>query len=257
VVVTVSGANNPGDLSVTDETNGTYAATYTPTVAGADAVTITMAGTAIAGNPFTSTVGAGVASPAHYTAIVPDGTAGLLTTIVVQERDAYGNPTGSGGSDVEITVSGANDEGDLKVTDEADGTYSASYTPEVAGTDEVTISADDTLVSGSPFASTVGHGVVSPAHSTAIVPEEGKVGEPTTILIQARDEFGNPVTVGGEVVIVTVTGENPTDPFSATDLGDGTYTATYTPEVDGDDKIEITMAGIPLDDSPFKSKVKK
>jgi hypothetical protein len=75
------------------------------------------------------TVDVGPVSPEHSTATVPEGTAGLPTDIVVQARDGVGNPVGIGGSTVAVPVSGANNPGPLSVTDHADGTYSASYTP--------------------------------------------------------------------------------------------------------------------------------
>ena len=255
VVVTVSGDNNAGTLTVTDQGDGTYTASYTPITAGTDHVAIAINGTPIGGSPFISTVGAGAVSPAHSTGTVPDGSSGLETGIIVQARDAYDNALSSGGETVVVTVSGDNNAGTLTVTDQANGTYIASYTPTTPGTDTVAITINGTAISGSPFTSTVEVGPVSPAHSTATVPD-GKEKTPTNIEVQARDAYGNPLTVGGDIVVVTVTGKNPTGPMTATDVGDGTYTATYTPEKRGDDEVFITINGIPIAGSPFKSKVK-
>jgi len=254
VVVTVSGVNDAGALTVTDQADGTYTASYTPTAMGTDVVAITMNGRPIGGSPFTSTVGAGPVSPDQSTATVPDGTAGLATEILVQTRDGAGNLLSSGGETVAVTVSGANDAGGLTVTDQADGTYTASYTPTRAGTDAVVITINGAPINGSPFASDVSVGPVSPAHSTATVPD-GTVGIPINIVVQARDAYGNPLSVGGEVVIVTVTGKNPTWPMRATDMGDGTYTASYTPSRKGNDKVYITMNGVPISGSPFICRV--
>ena len=234
VVVTVSGANNPGALTVTDRSDGTYTASYTPTSAGTDQVAITMNGTPIGGSPFTSTVAAGGPSPAHSTATVPGGTAGLPTDIVVQARDESGKPFNFGGATVVVTVSGANKAGSLTVTDRSDGTYTASYTPTSAGTDQITITMEGTPISGSPFASAVVAGAASPANSTAKVPD-GKVDRRTNIVVQARDAYGNPLSVGGETVVVTVSGANLYGPMTAVDEGDGTYTLTYTPTERGTD----------------------
>ena len=256
VVVTVSGANTPGALTVTDRGDGTYTAGYTPTSAGTDQVAITMNGTPISGSPFTSTVAAGSPSPAHSTATVPNGTAGLPTNIVVQARDESGKPFNSGGATVVVTVSGANSPGALTVTDRGGGTYTAGYTPTSAGTDQVAITMDGTPISGSPFTSTVAAGSPSPAHSTATVPS-GKTKKPTTIVVQARDAYGNALSVGGETVVVTVSGKNHAGPMTATDVGDGTYTATYTPRDRGTDSVAITMNGTPIKGSPFTSKVSR
>ncbi len=257
VVVNVSGANSPGALTVTDQHNGTYAASYTPTTAGTDNVAITINGTRISGSPFTSTVGEGRRlSPARSTATVPGGTAGLATNITVQARDEDGNPLPSLGATVVVTVSGQNPTGPVTATDGGDGTYTASYTPTVTGTDNVAITMNGTPISGSPFTSAVGAGSVSPESSTATVPS-GRKGRHTDIVVQARDAFGNPLSVGGEVVVVTVSGTNPTDPITATDRGDGTYTARYTPPDRGTDIVAITMNGTPINGSPFTSNVRK
>ena len=55
VVVNVTGANT-ATPSVTDEGDGTYTCSYTPTTPGADSVAITLDGTAISGSPYASTV---------------------------------------------------------------------------------------------------------------------------------------------------------------------------------------------------------
>jgi hypothetical protein len=82
VVVTITGANS-ATPAVTDHGDGSYTASYTPTVTGSDAVAITLGGTAISGSPYRSAVSAGAASAAHSTATVPAGTAGAATPITV------------------------------------------------------------------------------------------------------------------------------------------------------------------------------
>jgi hypothetical protein len=202
----------------------------------------------------TFTIDVGAVSPANSTATVPNGTAGLPTNIVVQARDASGYRLTSGGAMVVMTVSGANAAGPMTATDAGDGTYTASYTPTAAGTDQVAITMNGTPISGSPFTSTVGPGSASPANSTATVPN-GRPQRPTTIVIQARDAYGNALSVGGDTVVVTVSGKNHAGPMTATDVGDGTYTATYTPRDKGTDSVAITMNGTPIKGSPFTSKV--
>ena len=108
MVVTVTGSNSATPV-VTDVGNGTYTASYTPTSSGSDNVVITLdAGGAISGSPFTSTVAVGSAVAAQSTATVPNGTAGSVTSIVVQARDANGNALTVGGAIVVVTVTGSN-----------------------------------------------------------------------------------------------------------------------------------------------------
>jgi hypothetical protein len=187
----------------------------------------------------TFTVRVGPLSPAHSTGSVADGTSGGATNIVVQARDKGGNPLTSGGATVVVTVSGANNAGALDVTDQDNGTYTASYSPVAAGTDYIAITVDGTPIGGSPFTSTVGAGEVSPARSTATVPP-GEVGSPTHIVVQARDGNGNPLSSGGETVVVTVSGANNPGALTVTDQGNGTYTASYTPTAVGTDHVAVT-----------------
>ncbi len=56
-MVTVTGAN-PGVLVVTDNADGTYSASYTPTANGADDIEITLGGTGISGSLYASDVSA-------------------------------------------------------------------------------------------------------------------------------------------------------------------------------------------------------
>ncbi len=254
VVMTVSGANAAGPITAADEGDGTYTASYTPTAAGTDRVAITMDGTPIGGSPLTSTVDPGSVSPAHSTATVPSGSVGSATSIMVRARDDYGNPLSSGGAKVVVSVSGANNPGALTVTDRGNGTYTASYTPTSAGTDQVAITMNGTPIGGSPFTSNVAPAGASPAHSTATVPD-GMAGLPTDIVVQARNASGEPLSYGGATVAVTVSGANNPGALTVTDRGDGTYAASYTPTSTGTDQVAITMNGTPIGGSPFTSTV--
>jgi hypothetical protein len=90
--------------------------------------------------------------------------------------------------------------------------------------------------------------------STATVPATGTTGVATAITIQGRDGEGNPVTIGGGTVVITVTGANGASP-AVTDNGNGTYSASYTPAVAGEDTIAIMINGVGITGSPFASMV--
>lgn len=107
---------------------------------------------------------------AQSTATVPNGAVGLPTTIVVQARDGAGNPLASGGAVVVVGVAGANVALPV-VTDNADGTYTAAYTPANAGNDAVAITLNGLAISGSPYVSVVtgaGGGVLVSRASLAL-----------------------------------------------------------------------------------------
>ena len=253
VVVSVTGANTASP-TVTDNGNGTYTASYTPTASGPDNVAITLGGSPVGSSPYLTTVGAGAPNAAQSVATVPGGTAGVLTTVTVQARDANGNDLTAGGASVAVTVSGANSAGPAAATDNLDGTYTFQYTPTASGTDNLAITLNGNAVGTSPYASIVVAGPVSAGQSTAMVPG-GVSTLPTTITVQARDQFGNALTSGGSAVVVTVTGSNTAGPINAVDNGDGTYTATYTPLLPGSDSVDITLDGSPILNNPYTSLV--
>jgi hypothetical protein len=62
---------------------------------------------------------------------------------------------------------------------------------------------------------------------------------------------GDPATL----LEITVTGKNPHGRFAASDNGDGSYTASYTPNTKGKDSITITLDGAPIGGSPYTSDV--
>ena len=175
-----------------------------------------------------------------------------MTSITVTARDADDNALTVGGATVVVTVTGSN-SATPAVTDEDDGTYTASYTPTVAGSDNVVITLGGVAVSGSAFTSTVAVGSASAAQSTATVPN-GTAGSVTSITVQARDANGNALTVGGATVVVTVTGSNSATP-TVTNVGNGTYTASYTPASSGSDNVVITLDAGAISGSPFTSTV--
>src|SRR5690606_3650302 len=131
-----------------------YTLTYTPTTSGTDNVAITLNGNAISGSPYSSIVVPGAASAGQSTAVVPGGTAGSVTTITVQAKDANGNNLTTGGATVAGSVTGAN-TATPAVVDNGDGTYTLTYTPTTSGTDNVAITLNGNAISGSPYSSIV------------------------------------------------------------------------------------------------------
>lgn len=98
---------------------------------------------------------AGPPSPAKFTATVPaTGRVGVTTTITVQARDVSGNACTAATNTVVVNINGAN-VGSGTVTNNGNGTFSATYIPANAGTDSIGITADGTTITGSPFSSVV------------------------------------------------------------------------------------------------------
>ena len=241
LVVTGSGAtlSQPGGPT---NAGGVATGTLSSSVVGSRVVSATAGGVAIE-QTATVTVTAGVPSASASTATVPDGTAGVPTTIEILLKDVAGNPVAGRADAIELSITGANNVGGRAATDRGAGRYTVTYTPRVAGTDQVAIRVAGSDLARSPFSSRVVPGPVDPATSTADISRNffGIIA-----VVTARDAEGNPVGRGGEVVEVIV---DDGSPVMAADLDNGTYRASVfslNPRV-----VEIEMNGVPIEGSPF------
>lgn len=210
-VVTL-GASRGSVGSVADNNNGTYTATFTGTTSGSATVSGTINGAAITSTA-TITVNVGPASPSQSVATVPAGTAGSLTTITIQARDAAGNNlTTNPGVVAQVTITGANPASAATATNNLNGTYTFTYTPTSAGTDAFTITLDGTPILGSPYNSVVSAGGVSTFSVEAVGGgdiTQQRAGIGFTVRITARDANGNVVpsfSGGGHKAVITSTG---------------------------------------------------
>jgi hypothetical protein len=176
VVTVTDGAGNPvqsqsvsvsvasgGALSFTNgtaTTNSSGQATFTGLVAtglvGSRTLRFT-AGSAQSTPSNSVNVTPGQASASQTTASVPStGAVGSPTIINVQAKDASGNLLITGGNTVAVTIqAGSANPGTLSVTDNTDGTYTATYDPAASGTDTIAITLDGNPIAGSPFTSTI------------------------------------------------------------------------------------------------------
>jgi hypothetical protein len=148
ISVSVTGANQIAELPVTDQGNGSYAASYTPTRSGSDQIDVRINGNRVDDSPFTSKVVPGPASPATTTAQITE--TGILFTrvdIVVTTRYAQGNLIGKGGDLVEVQLNGANFGA---IDDNGDGTYSTSFIT-FGAVETVGVALNGQPIAGSPF----------------------------------------------------------------------------------------------------------
>jgi uncharacterized protein YjdB len=237
VTLTASGGSVS---SVTDNNNGTYGATFTAGPAGSITVSGTINGATI-NSTASITVNVGAVSAAHSVATVPAGTAGSLTTVAIQARDAAGNNlTTDPGVAAQVTISGANPAATATATNNLNGTYTFTYTPTVSGTDAFSITLGGTAILGSPYLSVVGAGGVSTflveaAGGGAITQQTAGTG--FNIKISARDAGGNVVpsfTGAGNTVVLTSTG---------TLAGAPVTTGTFTNGVMSSQAVRIRNTG--------------
>ena len=269
VTLSVNGSNS-ATPSVTDNLNGTYTATYIPTHAGEDQITGTINSSAIqkdtdgtSDGTFHLTVNAGGGSASHFE-ITGSATqvAGTYSAITITAYDTYENIITAYAGDHALTFSGANDSPDgthprVKDKDNADVNFSSAatltFTAGVATTDmslyktetaEIETTDGTYTTTASPdydLNVSVTQAAVDPSKaSISASPSPATAGDEVTITVTAIDLYGNPRSSGGDTLSITVTGVNPGTP-AVTDNGNGTYTATYTPENVGEDLISGTI----------------
>lgn len=234
------------------DANGVATGRLSATVSGARTVTATAGGVELEQAP-TVTVQAGTPAAATSTATVPNGRAGQRTTIEIQLEDALGNPAPGRANAIAVTIGGANSIGGVGASDEGGGRYTASYTPQAAGTDQVAVLVSGVAISGSPFPSTVQPGPSSAGQSTADVPSTVSIFREFTITVVIRDQFGNVVGHGGDPVELRIDGA--VQPL--TDRGDGTYTRTipaFSLAV-ATHVVAVTLGGADISGSPYSMRV--
>ncbi|HSB54844.1 MAG TPA: filamin/ABP280 repeat domain-containing protein, partial [Gemmatimonadales bacterium] len=159
------------------------------------------------------------------------------------------------GVDVRFAATGSNNTfAPATATTDAAGHATSAFSSTLSGSRTISATVGGLALSQTQVV-TVVPGVADPGQTTAKVPGSGHENHPTVITVQARDQFGNKLVTGGSAVVVTVTGANNAGPIYATDNGDGTYTASYTPPNKGTDYVVITLGGVAISGSPYRSKV--
>ncbi|OUS31017.1 hypothetical protein A9Q99_04925, partial [Gammaproteobacteria bacterium 45_16_T64] len=236
--------------SVTDNSNGTYTATITNTVAEV----ITISGT-LGGSSITDTAAViftpGAATTAQTSistspsSITADGV--TTATITVQTKDAQGNSLTTGGATIALSENGSATIS--SVTDNSNGTYTATITNTVA--EAITISGtlggssitDTAAVTFTPGAATTAQTTIS-ASPTSVTADGTST---STVTVQAIDAQGNNLTVGGDAIVLSENGSATIS--SVTDNSNGTYTATITNTVAEAITISGTLGGSSITDT--------
>lgn len=253
VALAVDGSGNTlTQPSSPTDANGVTTGRLSSTTTGVRTVTATAGGVELQ-QTATVTVQAGAPVAATSSATVPNGQVGQPTTIEIQLKDALGNPVPGRASAIGVTIGGVNNVGGVGASDAGGGRYTADYTPQVVGTDQVTVQVSGTTVPGSPFASQVQPGPAVAARSTADVPATVSLFSSFTITVVARDQGGNVVGHGGDPFELRIDGV--VRPL--TDNGDGTYTLrieAFTLSVTTHE-VTVTLAGAHIGGSPYAMRV--
>ena len=191
------------------------------------------------------TVRVGPAAAGRSSASVENGTSGTATTISIRLEDEFGTAVEDGADQVRVTVEGAN-QATASVSDRGDGSYSASYTPVIAGTDRITVEVNGTALRESPLTSEVVPGPSSPSTTTAFFARQAIFF--LVVDVTVRDAQGNLVRRGGDNVQVQLNG-GPS--VTLRDNGDGTYTDSFGAGL-GPVSAVVLLNGVPIAGSPFR-----
>ena len=190
------GVTPTADKSVRD-------AKYTITVAGMYDIHIGLAASAgggtFDGSPFALTVVPARASPEHTELPQKLITYGLKTPVgesgsfEVQAYDGYKNMCIEGGAPVRVST-GGNESFEASVHDLGNGKYEIRYTCEQSGMHRMAVTIGDKHIKGSPLQVICEPGPMT-VDSCELVMESETIatvaGTPNTIMIRARDRFGN------------------------------------------------------------------
>lgn len=257
VAVTVAIASGAGTLggTLTISTDGSGTARFTN-------LAITGSGGArtliFAGSGLTSATSAPIevrAGPsASRSSISAPATlgAGVNGAVAVTVRDDAGIAV-SGVAVVLSATGSGNTISPSSVTTSSTGVANFTFKSSVLGIKSLTATTSGVTIG--PVQVEVRPGPANANQTIATVPG-GRRLQATVILVETRDEFGNPLTTGGASITGVVTdGPNEDRNLAVQDLSNGTYRLTYTPLLTGDDKITIRLSGTQIKGSPFTSKV--
>src|SRR5690606_11356472 len=186
--------------SVTDEGNGTYTATFTAETPGTATITGTVNGVAMTDTVVIDvSVGAANATTSTMETSQTSMTTDDSATITVRLKDSHGNFLTTGDDNVELST----DHGSLSsVTDEGNGTYTATFTAETPGTATITgtVNGDDM----SAFVEVVvSVGAASPTTSTMEADKASvTTDDSATISVRLKDAYANQLKTDGDVVSI-------------------------------------------------------
>jgi hypothetical protein len=253
--VTIQGENAGASVEpISDEGNGNYSTSYTPTSIGEDQVVIELGGAAIQESPYVSIVSTSDAENVSIEQQPLETVAGeaIQGPPSVFVDDGLGNPV----SGIEVAVSEQGgyqfDSGTTSV--ETNGNGIAVFSDLVINTAEnYTLVFDAVGVGNDAISSAfnvIPAAVSSGQSSVSVDPSNLSVGETSTLTIQVRDAFDNEIEglTDNEISIV-LSGEAETS-GTLNETSAGTYQIGITNDSAETVTVTITADGITLEDQP-------
>ncbi len=222
---------------------------------GSDTITATIGGRLVTSAATVSVVSVPFSLSQSTIAVSPSNPipSGGMATVTLTARDANGNLLSGGGLSVMFGLGGGNAQGTFgPVIEMRNGTYTATFTAIVAGTNTITATIAGQAVTSTPPTVTVVPGAVNLSKSTiALLPSTIASGKTATVTVTARDANGNQESGGGLTVKLGLGGGTARGTFGpVTDNRNGTYTATFTATVAGTNAITATIGGQAVSSTP-------
>ncbi len=231
--------------------DGTYSAVFSAgDTPGSSTVTATINGNAVTSPPPTLLVTAAAPSLSQSIVTIAPATVASGTTAIVTLTaiDRFGNPDTTGGSWCDRVRPWRRQRHRQIVqrltVDNRDGTYNASFTGALAGTNTITAAIGGQAVTSALPTVTVTPGTVSAAASLiTVAPASIQAGTSATVTLQTRDAAGNNETTGGQSVLFTLsTGAGASGTFGPVSYaGNGVYTGSFTGTLAGSNTITATI----------------
>lgn len=229
----ISSGTTSGNFStITDQNNGTYTFSFTPTTVGTSPTieVSTSTTTFYLNNSITLNVtpGAAVAANSTLSSTSNSVVSGSIVTLTTQLRDQYNNPISSGIA-VHFQHSGGVSTGNFgPVNNLGNGVYTTTFTGLTAGT----ATSISVFIDGNAFPLstpiTVTPGIASSITSTLVISQSTlPSGTDATITATLRDPNSNLIS-SGVLVTFNKSGGTSTGNFSSvTNAGSGIYTTQY------------------------------
>eukprot|EP01119_Soliformovum_irregulare_P015373 TRINITY_DN4320_c0_g1_i2.p1 TRINITY_DN4320_c0_g1~~TRINITY_DN4320_c0_g1_i2.p1 ORF type:complete len:1649 (+),score=817.75 TRINITY_DN4320_c0_g1_i2:111-5057(+) len=185
---------------------------------------------------------------------------GKIARAVLSAKDTDGFPLEGLSTSIQLEISGIPQA--VQVETKNPGEYEISFSPEKEGTHQL-----GAKLSGVQLEDHVTIHVTStvdPSKSTAFNGElktlVGTVGTPLEFSVQCRNDSGETVSTAGIPISVKMTHRSPTGKEeevagNVKDNGNGTFSVNYTPQAEGELKIQVEVEGHPIKGSPFPVKI--
>jgi len=250
-------------VKTTDNGNGTYTLTYTPTKAGQYQFTVLFDDKAIGGhkNPFGLKVIP--AEPYGPTSVssgdgIKKGAVGSKNEFALETHDRFDNVVTKGGAKVggKVVHEESKEEVPLTVADNGNGTYKLAYggvTKMGKYSIEPTVAGE--LVKGAPFQVHVAPGGFDLSKTGVEIPKPSEAGRKGP-KVSVRDTQGNLRQGFDDDVEADLTPKMKIPKVKGRSNGDGTYEVDYPPTLlPGAYDIDIRVNGQAAPKSPFQADV--